>query len=241
MELHNTIKGKVISEVNEIFDRLIQGNNPHNYCTCNQCRMDVACYVLNRTPPHYIVSHRGASRTHIEGIEQQQHAADISTLVQEGLKRINENLRPHAHQQEEGFTGANPNLPVFNVPTILGRVLNGNNFEPLSDVDVELLRDGELVKMKDGNWRNPINIVSIVEGNFSFWPAPSRAASVDLQETFQYTIRIKAEGFETLTHFLKVPVKSEIQQTDSFSIDRKFKLPDLYMFPPGTEGEDNSY
>ena len=235
----NTVKSKVVSEVNEIFDRLQQGKNPNNYCTCNQCRLDVACYVLNRTPPHYIVSHRGATRAQIDGFERQQHAADISTLVQEGLKKINENLRPHSHQKEnEAAVHIDSSLPVFIVPTILGRIFNGNNFEPLSDVNAELLYDGELVKMKDGNWRNPLNIVSIVEGNFSFWPAPVKASGLDIEETFHYTIRVTAKDFEPLTHFFKIPVKSEILSADSSALDRKFKLPDLHMFPPG-EAEKN--
>ena len=238
MELHNSIKGKVIFEVNEIFDKLGNSENPNKFCTCNQCRMDLACYVLNRVPPQYIVSHRGASNTQIKGTKRQQHAADIATLIQEGLKRINENLHLHTHYQEERMDGSDSGLPVFNVPTIVGRIFNGNNFTPLSDVDVELLRDGELVKMKDGNWQNPCHIVSNLEGNYSFWPATVKASDVDNHEIFQYTIRVSAQGFETITHFLKIPVKSEIQQANSFALDRTFKLPDLYMFPQG-EAEKN--
>ncbi|MCL2008488.1 MAG: late competence development ComFB family protein [Treponema sp.] len=240
MELYNTVKGKVISQVNEIFERLINGQNPNNFCTCNQCKMDVACYVLNRTPPHYIVSHRGASRDLIDGIEQQQHAADITTLVQEGLLRINENMRPHFHEHAEGEEAVDPSRPVFVVPTIVGRVLNGINFEPISDVDVELFRDKGLVRMKDDNWHNPCHLVANVEGNFSFWPAAAKAQGVDVQETFQYYIKISAPGFEPLTHFFKIPVKSEVPMPDSYALDRKFKLPDLYIFPPG-EAEKSGY
>ena len=239
MEIRNVIKSKVISDVNNVFEELAKSGNPNNFCTCSQCRMDVICYVLNRIPPHYIVSHRGASRAQIEGIEQQQNAADISTLVYEGLKRINHNIRPHSHI-EDGISEPDPKLPLFYVPTIVGRIFNGNNFTPLSDVDVELLRDGELVKMKDGNWPNPCRVVSSVEGNYSFLPVPVKASKADAHETFQYTIRVSAPEFETLTHFLKIPVKSEVQQADFFVMDRTFKLPDLYLFPPG-EAEKRGY
>ena len=240
MELHNTIKGKVISDVNEVFDKLTNEKNPNNFCTCNQCRMDVACYVLNRVPPHYIVSHRGASRTQIDGFDKQQHAADISTLVQEGLKRINENLRPHSHHMENGNVEVDFGIPLFYIPTILGRIFNGNNFEPISGAEVELLRDGELVKMRDGNWRNPIQIVPLVEGNYSFWPAPVKASEANLLDSLQYTIRVTAKDFEPLTHFFTVEVISEIKKADFFALERKFKLPDLHMFQPG-EPEENGF
>ena len=239
MEIRNLIKSKVISDVNEIFDELDKSGNTSNFCICNQCRMDVICYVLNRTPPHYIVSHRGASRAQIDGIEQQQNAADISTLVHEGLKRINHNIRPHSHPQEKDAESYSK-LPLFYVPTIVGRIFNGNNFTPLSDVDVELLRDGTPVKMNEGNWQNPCRLVSNVEGNYSFLPAPVKASKADVPEIFQYTIRVSAPEFETMTHFFKIPVKSEIPQADSFALDRTFKLPDLYMFPPG-EAEKSGY
>jgi competence protein ComFB len=92
--------------------------------------------------------------------------------------------------------------------------------------------------MKDSNWQNPYNLVPNTEGTFTFWPNPIPAEGVDLHKTFEYSIKIEAPGFETLNHFFKIPVISEIQSASSFSMDRTFKLPDLYMFPPGTEDEE---
>ena len=241
MELHNTIKSTVISKVNEVFETLNKSGNEGKFCTCKQCRMDVICYVLNRTPPRYIVSNRGASRVLIEGIGWQQQTADISSLIYEGLKKVHHNMRPNfSHSSEDGAVIDELEIPRFNVPTIMGRIFNGNNFAPLSDVDVELLWNGELVEMKDGNWQNPCHIVSNVEGNFSFWPAPVPAAKIDKHKIFEYTLKVSAPEFETLTHAFKIPVASEFQVTGSFNPDRTFKLPDLYMFPPG-EAEKNGY
>ena len=241
MEFHNTIKGTVVSQVNEIFDAFETGKNPGKFCTCSQCRVDVICYVLNRTPPLYIVSNRGASRAFSDGIDRQQQTADITSLIYEALKRVNHNLRPNfAHSQDGGASGGEPNTPKYNVPAIMGRIFNGNNFAPLSNVDVELLWNGELVVMKDGNWQNPCHVVSNVEGNFSFWPAPVESSRENNHKIFDYTLRISSPEFETLTHVFKIPVASEIQTEGSFSIERTFKLPDLYMFPPG-EAEKNGY
>ena len=95
MEFHNTVEDTVIARVNEIFDTLDNKGNPGKFCTCQQCRMDIICYALNRMPPHYIVSNRGAARVQWESIERQQQAADITAMVHEGLKQVNHNQRPH--------------------------------------------------------------------------------------------------------------------------------------------------
>jgi len=241
MELHNTIKGKVISKVEEIFETIDKSENGGKFCTCDQCKMDVICYVLNRTPPRYIVSNRGASRSLEEGIEWQQQAADIAALIYDGLKQVNHNLRPNfTHSSEKNVASNVAEIPKFNIPTIMGRVFNGNNFAPVSEATVELLWAGELVTMRDGNWQNPYHIVHHIEGNYSFWPAPVEASKVDNHKIFEYILRVTAPEFEVLTHTFKLPVASEIQAAMSFSPDRTFKLPDLYMFPPG-EAEKNGY
>jgi competence protein ComFB len=241
MEFRNTIKDKVISKVEEIFEALDKDENAGKFCTCDQCKIDVICYVLNRTPPRYIVSNRGASRSLEEGIGWQQQTADIASLIYDGLTRINHNLRPNfTHSSEKGASANESTIPKFNIPTIMGRVFNGNNFAPISDASVELLWAGELVAMKDGNWQNPCRIVHNIEGNFSFWPAPVPASRTNNHKIFEYILRVSAPDFELLTYTFKIPVASEIQASLSFNPDRTFKLPDLYMFPPG-EAEKNGY
>jgi len=175
----------------------------------------------------------------LETIEHQQRIADITTLIYEGLKRINHNQRPNfSHSGGENVSISDKNLPVFNIPTIIGRLFNGNNFAPLLEADVELLRDGVLVPMKDGNWQNPCHLVTHTEGNFSFWPAVVTAPQIDEHKFFEYTLKVSAPEFETLTHFFTIPVASEVQASASFTLKRTFKLPDLYMFHPG-EAEQN--
>jgi len=240
MELHNAIKGTVISKVEEIFEAL-KNENAGKFCTCDQCRTDVTCYVLNRTPPRYIVSNRGASQSLETGIGWQQQTADITVLIYDALKRVNHNLRPNfAHSNEKSTAANEAAKPKFIIPTVMGRVFNGNNFAPLADASVELLWDGQLVAMKDGNWQNPYHIVHDIEGNFSFWPAPVEASRAGNHKIFEYVLRVSAPEFETLTHIFKIPVASEVQASISFNPDRTFKLPDLYMFPPG-EAEKNGY
>jgi len=241
MTLHNIMEEKVIARVEEIFKSLEEEEYKDKYCICDQCRMDTICYALNRLQPHYIVSHRGASRVNWEGVERQQQVADITTVIYEGLKRVNHNQRPNfSHNAAAGGIANAEAQPVFNVPTIMGRLFNGENFAPLSAAVVELLWNGELVEMKNRNWQNPYRLVPKAEGAFSFWPLPAVTTKVNNHRIFEYTLRIIAEGFETMNHFFKIPVVSEDQTEVSFTLDRTFKLPDLYMFRPG-EAEKNGY
>jgi competence protein ComFB len=231
MEIHNTTEDIVFAELEKICDSYKEGGRS-DICLCGQCRLDAACYVLNRTEPHYIVSNRGAARVEQEDIARQQRTADITALLYDALERVNRHRRPLAGN-EKNETGLR--TPVFNIPTIVGRLFNGNNFAPMEGINVELYQDGKLVAMKDRNWQNPYKMVINTAGTFTFWPKPIPAESPDIHEAFEYSVRIEAGGFEELNHFFKVPVISEIQTAGSFSLNRTFKLPDLYLFPPGDE------
>jgi competence protein ComFB len=238
-ELHNTTEDIVFSEVETIFDSIEKGGNPDNLCLCHQCRMDTVCYVLNRVEPRYIISNRGVARVEQGGFEWQQKEADIAALVYEGLKRVNHNQRPNVlHTQNSSAADSVSNVPVYNIPTIIGRLFNGVNFAPMSNIKIELHRNGEMVSMKDNNWQNPYNLVPNTEGTFTFWPSSIPAEAPELHKIFEYSIKMETPGFDILNHFFKIPVISEIQSASSFSMDRTFKLPDLYMFPPGGEDED---
>jgi len=239
MELHNTTEDLVLARISEIFENMEKGNNPDKLCTCSQCRMDTACYVLNRTTPHYIVSNRGAARAEQETHQRQQQDADITTLVYEGIRRVNHNQRPTAVHGVKAVESSSANTPVFNIPTIVGRIFNGSNFAPISGVKVELFRNGDLVTMKDSNWQNPCTLVANTEGTFTFWPNSIPADAVNIHQVFEFTIKVESSEYETLNHFFKIPVISDSQSASTFSLVRTVKLPDLYLFPPGNDDDDN--
>jgi competence protein ComFB len=241
MELHNTAEDVVFSAIDEICETLEKKGNPDKICICDQCRVDAACYALNRIEPHYIVSNRGVVRVEQENTRHQQNIADAVSLVFEALKRVNHNQRPFAdHNQArgDGLGIKAKNTPVYNIPTIIGRLFNGQNFSPLSDVSVELWCDGKLVEMKNRNWQNPYRMVSNTAGTFTFWPDSIPAEAADTHSIFEYSVKIEVPGFEILQHYFKIPVISELQAAGTFSMERTFKLPDLYVFPPGGD-EDN--
>ena len=240
-ELHNIVEDRVISMVDMMFKELNQEGAVRKFCTCNQCRMDVICYALNRLTPHYILSSRGASRVQNENFDYQQQTADMAVVVNEGLHRVSHNMRPNfTHACKADAADHDGEIPVYNVPAIMGRIFNGDNFAPLPEALVELLWNGKPVPMKDGNWQNPYIISPRNEGNYSFWPAPDMASGADKHKIFEYTLKVSSQDFETVTHFFKIPVASEIRQAGSFTLNRTFKLPDLYLFQPG-EAEKNGY
>jgi competence protein ComFB len=235
MKLHNINEDIVISEVTNIFDSLEESGNPDNICTCAQCRIDTACYVLNRIKPYYIVSNRGVVRIARESIGEQQRKVDIITMIHEGIKQINKNRRVFSHGVYTNRL-VDTNRPVFNIPTIVGRLLNGINFTPIvEDIKIELWHNGDIVTMIDNNWQNPYQLSSHCEGMFTFWPSPIQAESINVIRDFEFSIKIKTFGFGELNHFFKIPVTSEIRNVSTFSRDRTFKLPDLYLFQSGDD------
>jgi competence protein ComFB len=232
MEIHNTTEDLVFATISEMCASIEKKGNPDKFCLCDQCRTDAACFVLNRIPPYYIVSNRGAARIEQKAISWQQKEADVVSLVFEALKRVNHNQRPNSDHTNRPAKEAKKG-PVFNIPTIIGRAFDGARFSPLAGVNVELWRDGTLVEMKNRNWQNPCPLTSNTQGTFTFWPESISATEAESRENFEYSVKIEVPGFETMNHFFQIPVISEANDAESFSMGRTFKLPDLYLFPPG--------
>jgi len=93
--------------------------------------------------------------------------------------------------------------------------------------------------MRNRNWQNPFTLVTNTPGAFTFWPAPVIAEGLDVHHLFEYSLKVESPQYETLIHFFKLPaVSSMVTAFSSVSVDRTFKLPDLYLFHPG-EAEIN--
>jgi competence protein ComFB len=239
MEIHNVSEDIVFRSVQNIFEAVKKEGNPNELCLCEQCKLDTICYTLNRIMPRYIVSNRGMTRMDQDYTARQQTEADIATLIYNGLRLVNHNQRPTA--PHDGAISDNKTLtqPAFHIPTIIGRLFDGQTFAPLAGVTVELHSDGKIVPMQNHNWQNPFTLVANTPGAYTFWPAPVLAEAMELHRIFEFSLKIESPQYETMTHFFKVPTVSTIQALfPSNSMDRTFKLPDLYLFPPG-EAEKN--
>lgn len=229
MQLHNLMEDIVLEKVNEIFDEEAQTKGK-GFCTCNQCRMDVTCYVLNRIQPQYMLSSRGLAHLRSDYQYDMQKAADLMGLINEGRQKVSHRRRPNVSHDHETET-TRPEGPLFNFPTIVGRVFNGKNFEPLKDVEISLLSDGELVLMINENWQNPYPIADQTAGNYTFWPYPVAASSLGEKRGFEFELYMEEPGFDEFHHFFEIELISEETFNDLFHLQRSYKLEDLYLFP----------
>ncbi len=229
MRIHNLMEDMVLKVVNEIFDDE-EAKKSMGFCTCHQCRLDVACYVLNRLPPMYMISSRGLAHIESDYQHRVQLEADIVALAREGIEQVSSAKRPHfPHQDEE--EEEMPEGPFFNFPQIVGRIYNSSNFEPVCGIDVSLLLGGNLAKMVNPNWENPYPIAENTTGVYSFWPYPLGADSRGLKKEVELEIAIDDARFEPLRHFIKLELESEDGFLQYLSGNRIFNVEDIYLVP----------
>lgn len=217
----------VYNEVNSLFDTAKKDKAPWLTCSCAQCRLDTICYVLNKIPPRYIKSGRGLAYSQIEeSIEKSQLSADINKLGLEGMKQVLAKQRPHS-ELDQDF----PDSPVFNFPTIIGRILNGLTFEPVKNIDVFLLLDSKNAESINASWDNPYRISSHTPGTFTFWVKPLGTKKEDIKKVFPFEIKILAEGYDPIHYYFELGITSESVIRTAYSAEHAFMLPDLHLFP----------
>lgn len=227
MNVHNVMEELVFTEVNGLFDTAIANKAPWLTCSCSQCRLDTICYVLNRIQPRYIKSGRGLAYSQLEdSFDKAQLAADINRIGLEGMKQVLSSKRPHAEERTDL-----PEGPVFNFPTIVGRILDGTTFEPVRDVSVELLLDGKTAESIDPSWENPYHITTHTPGTFTFWVKPVGAKKDGVKKVFSFEIRAEINGYDPLNHFFELGVTSEAFLRTAYTAEHSFILSDLHVFP----------
>ena len=69
-----------------------------DYCKCNQCRMDIAAYALNRLPAQYVQSMKGKVLYRFES-NRIQRDIEVTVAVSQGIEIVGKS--PHKN--------ANPN------------------------------------------------------------------------------------------------------------------------------------
>ncbi|MDA8425612.1 MAG: late competence development ComFB family protein [Treponema sp.] len=239
MDIRNVMEDLVKTVVDELFDAEAKEKRL-GYCTCDQCKHDVACYVLNRVKPEYIVSSRGLAYSEREGLDKVQRQADVISLVREGWGKVS-----HAPRQTTAHYGAEPETapvhdegPAYNFPTIMGRVFDGRNFAPLGEGRVRLLEGGAEVQMVDPNWQNPFVLAGATAGTYIFWPRTVSGQEGGGGRRWNFEIRVEVPGFDALSHFAVIDLSPEREARADFSLQRVHKVPDLYLFPEGQADED---
>ncbi len=227
MEIHNLMEDIVLRMVDEILQEESK-KKEIEYLLSPQCRMDLACYVLNRIPQYYVTSGRGMAHTERALKENPQLRVDIVTLIHEGLKRIETVKRPYydAPLEAKSIEG-----PAFFLPTIKGKLLNCTNFEPVQGVSIELCWENELLPMIDKRWQNPFFLDEKLEGTFLFLPRPVQASKAGEQRTFELEIRVEDDRFEPFHHYFKIEAVAEEDLEANPWKNPDYKLPELFLIP----------
>lgn len=230
MKIHNLMEDIVLDKVHEIFDEEEQDMKSKGHCTCYQCRLDVACFVLNRIQPKYMTSSRGLAHLRTEYQTNLQKSADLVSMINDGIKQVSSTKRPH-YDHSGTEKAPTPEGPLYNFPIIMGRLLNGNTFEPMKGIDIFLQSDGKLVEMIEPSWQNPYPMIDKTAGTFLFWPYPVPANSPRMSRVFEFELFVDDPGFEELHHFFEVNLRAESTFNDAFHMQRTQKIEDLYLFP----------
>jgi competence protein ComFB len=230
MEIRNLMEDIVLATVGELFE-LEARDKTLGYCTCAQCKLDVACYVLNRIKPEYILSSRGLAYSERDSLDKVQKRADIITLAKEGWASVEHRPRPTTDHAATAALRSLPEGPAFNIPAVMGRAFNGLNFEPIAAGCISLLVNGKLATMVDQNWQNPFVFAQATAGSFSFWPCPEAAAAAGVEKSFSCELRLEVPGFEPLSHYFDLGLAADRSAKAEFSLLGVSKIPDLYLFP----------
>lgn len=237
MEIRNLMEDVVKALVDELFG--IEAKERRlGYCVCDQCRLDVACYVLNRVKPEYVASSRGLAYSEKEGLDKVQRRADLISLVKEGWSKVTHAPRLTVDHEAPSAPPERTAGPAFNFPTIMGRVFDGRTFAPVTEGRVRLLSGGAEAPVVDQNWQNPFVLASGTAGAYIFWPSHVATAAVGEERNWTFEIRVEAPGFDVLSHYIELELQAEPEIRRDVSLQRVHKIPDLYLFPEGQSDEE---
>lgn len=73
--LKNIMETLVLQKLDETIDQL-------GCCKCEQCRMDIATYALNRLAPKYVATDEGAAYSKLSTLSLQYETDMLTVLVQ---------------------------------------------------------------------------------------------------------------------------------------------------------------
>ena len=236
MEIHNLIEDVVIRFLDEVLEE------KDDICKCHQCKLDMACFALNKIRPMYVVSSRGIIHSEAEKRESNQKDIDVMSVVIEAVnvvsktrrhgETIKRDLPEQSNHDKNGF--------YFNFPHIIGRVIDTESFMPASDLEIYLHYDTgtEPVKMMNSRWKNPVSIVEQMAGTFTFWPSSIKAEKKGIQKDFQLNIELKKEGYDTIRKYFEIRLISDNSVPDFTFNNNVFHLDDIFLYKENNKTAD---
>jgi len=231
MKIHNLLEEIVVSSVNEYFNSL----SPEKKLEADseQCRLDITCYVLNNMLPKYVVSARGIIHHTLEYTKKVQLEADILYHVKKGFSIISQRKRVTPENNQNTKTEINiENSPCYNFPHIMGKVINGTTFEPISDAEVTLFMDDTLANMAD-RMSNPLKINKQTRGMFTLWPSPVEADKKGAEKTFKFKLTVNHPDFNEFIKLFEITAIAAENYLPSIQLQNTKVLEDIFIFPKG--------
>lgn len=83
--------------VSRKIDQLWEGTD---YCKCDQCRMDIAAYALNRLPAQYVQSLKGKVLYQFESV-QTQRDIEVTIEVSKGIEIVGKSPHKNTNKSAE--------------------------------------------------------------------------------------------------------------------------------------------
>ncbi len=85
MELRNLMEDVVNQALEDV-------KKYYDFCSCDQCRMDISALALNKIPPRYVVSNKGESYGRADLLAMQS-GLDVLSVVLEAVKMVQQKPR----------------------------------------------------------------------------------------------------------------------------------------------------
>jgi hypothetical protein len=206
--------------------------------------LDVAAYVLNRTPPKYITSERGFTHEVLqagpgEDSEGQRlvNIIELITHVNRAIEVVTRRRRGETTSRAKGRTAAGPEgngRPItyfYNMPHIFGRIVDARDGKPVISAEATLWIDDKIAAPAETGWLNPYLTNEQTGGYFSFWPRVETGESDSLR--MQLTIGFEHERYEPLKFRRNVKVPGEFFIYDYIRGDKLLDVGTLVMQPVG--------
>ena len=234
MFIHNTIEDIVLKYLNEI---LLEKND--KICKCEQCFNDMACYALNKIKPMYVVSSRGIIHIENKRREDRQDEIDVYTTISEAIDVVSSTRRHEVNSnyvyKSEQFN-VNPDKKLsdkyfFNFPQLVGRIFDSSNLAPIYNAELILYdkMSENQITMFNNLWLNPVELVSQMEGTYTFWPAPVPAKKSDIQKDFYMNISVIKKGYEPVIKFFFIRLVSSNELRNYITKEHIFYIDDIFI------------
>lgn len=227
MNVHNVMEEVVSLEVNKLYDELTKNKIQWLTCDCESCRLDTTSYVLNHIPPKYVVSGRGVNHA-VDVLQDHQLKADIQAIALDGIHIVSGSKRPFHTQNNVKLQTLN--IPSYNFPIISGVILDGANFEPITNASIVLKYEGKIVETMDKTWQNPFMTCASTRGEFNFWIKSFPAEKEGINSKFIFTLEVSAPDYADSTVHVEVPVISDAISSTELNSTYSIKLKDIVLF-----------